>query len=68
MADATQWEYKKVSSAEGNVDKLNELGNAGWEAVGITSQGNTTITETLLKRPKQSPSRPAPSDSYGYGR
>lgn len=67
MADTTQWEYKKVSSAEGNVNELNELGNAGWEAVGITSKGNSTVTETLLKRPKQ-PQRPAPSDSYGYGR
>lgn len=67
MADITQWEYKKVSSRESDVNELNELGNAGWEAVGITSQGNTTFTETLLKRPKQ-PQRPAPSDGYGYGR
>ena len=53
-----QWEYKKGTWAE---ERLNELGEQGWEYVG--NSGNTMV----LKRPKQ-PKKQQSYDSYGYGR
>ena len=66
MADITQWEYKTV---DGKTDDttLNKLGEEGWE-VSTAKQYNGDTRGLLLKRPKQSPIRPAPSDGYGYGR
>ena len=56
-----RWEYKEIRTSE---DKLNELGEQGWEAVGTVGNGGTT----LLKRPKQQQKAPQRNDYYGFGR
>ena len=54
-----QWEYTESSTI---LEKLNKLGDEGWEAVGTIGNGGST----LLKRPKQS--KKQQSNDYGYGR
>jgi len=55
-----KWEYKTINVGTDNptevTDKLNRLGNEGWEAVGISQKSNAAgITlgfYVLLKRPQ----------------
>lgn len=65
--DLTQWEYRRIgSSPSDNPDsELNQLGEQGWEAVGV----DPNCRQVILKRPKQpqQPSRPRDDDRY-YGR
>lgn len=66
--DLTQWEYRRIMSTSTNKpdSELNQLGEQGWEAVGV----DPNCKEIILKRPKQpqqQPSRPKDDDRY-YGR
>ncbi|MBQ8211532.1 MAG: hypothetical protein IJZ27_03255 [Treponema sp.] len=54
-----QWEYTVSSTIP---ERLNKLGDEGWEAVGTIGNGDST----LLKRPKQP--KKQQSNDYGYGR
>ena len=52
-----QWEYTESANIP---ERLNKLGEEGWEAVGLNNN------KTLLKRPK--PAKKQPATDYGYGR
>lgn len=52
-----QWEYTESANIP---ERLNKLGEEGWEAVGLTNN------ITLLKRPK--PAKKRPASDYGYSR
>ena len=56
-----QWEYLDPPSTI-NAQELNKLGEQGWEAVAVGTNGGTI--KTMLKRPKQKKSSP----DYGYSR
>lgn len=58
----TQWEYRWEK--QGN-ETLNELGEQGWEACGVSS--NNSGSNVLLKRPKQQTKRQTEPE-YGYTR
>lgn len=64
MADnqIQQWEYRWEK--QGN-ETLNELGEQGWEACGVSSNGYGS--NVLLKRPKQ-PKRNQSEPEYNYSR
>ena len=56
-----RWEYRVVEDAPRHLAKddgdllqdLNELGDQGWEAVGLVPIGRDTVSiAVLLKRPK----------------
>lgn len=52
-----KWEYKSVDKSWVTVseDKMNKLGNEGWELVAIETQevsGQTTQVRYVFKRPK----------------
>jgi hypothetical protein len=49
--DGPTWSYATVTAqtnSEKLLDRLNEMGAAGWEAVGMTVVG--TMSQVLLKR------------------
>ena len=58
-----KWEYKSINFGIDNsaeiTNKLNKLGNEGWEAVGISQKSNavgvTLGFYVLLKRPQTEP-------------
>ena len=56
---AQQWEYKRGSFSD---NELNKLGEEGWEVI---SDYNGCLR---LKRPKQQQKAPQRNDYYGYGR
>lgn len=56
---AQQWEYKRGSFSD---NELNKLGEEGWEVI---SDYNGCLS---LKRPKQQQKAPQRNDYYGYGR
>jgi hypothetical protein len=58
----TQWEYRWEK--QGN-ETLNELGEQGWEACGVSS--NNSGSNVLLKRPKQQTKKQTEPE-YGYTR
>jgi len=53
-----KWEYKIIDVSPDGLNwpsvetKLNELGNLGWETVGIAADDNLNYAEIILKRRK----------------
>lgn len=52
---ATRWEYLQVTtpSAVFDADRLDALGDDGWELVSITP--TATLTAYIFKRPRKAP-------------
>lgn len=62
----TQWEYKTLETWSGDKDienKLEQLGQNGWEQSGQITSGQGATSKLLFKRPKQTSSQ-----EYGYSR
>jgi Domain of unknown function (DUF4177) len=47
-----RWEYKTLTKMKNDDDALNELGERGWELVGVTHLGGTNV-RAFFKRPVQ---------------
>lgn len=63
--DLTQWEYRKASTSDGDIEDLNKLGEQGWEVAANANPG--TVVLKRPKQPQQQPSRPK-DDGHYYGR
>lgn len=47
-----KWEYTILMLDGRNEEKLNELGNEGWELVSVTTESEDRYATAYLKKPK----------------
>ena len=66
-----RWEYEFATGCVAHVDdlreRLNALGRAGWEAIGLTKPTETGEVVTVLLKRKQRPHRPTFIDRRADG-
>ncbi|GEM_PF-2044145 len=63
--ELTKWEYMSEEVTKVTQERMNQLGEQGWELAGITAFAGGASLEMIFKRKKRPQQNPP--NNYGYG-